>query len=107
MKRIYYCILLICLLVCSLLSCSDKVDKSDIYTFKGMTVADYIRSCPSLSIYAQLMDVSQISDRSQSTVSSLLGIYGHFTVFVPTDQAIRNFLDDHYVKNNYRLDTLP
>ena len=97
----------LCLLVCSLLSCSDKIDKSDIYTFKGMTVADYIRSCPSLSIYAQLMDVSQVSDRSQSTVSSLLGIYGHFTVFVPTDQAIRDYLDNYYGKDNYRLDTLP
>ena len=97
----------LCLLVYSLLSCSDKIDKSDIYTFKGMTVADYIRSCPSLSIYAQLMDVSQVSDRSQSTVSSLLGVYGHFTVFVPTDQAIRDYLDNYYGKDNYRLDTLP
>ena len=74
-------------------SCSDRIDKRDMYTFTDVTVADYIRSCPQLSTFARLMDMSQLSDRTQSTVGSLLGVYGNYTVFAPTNEAIKEYLD--------------
>ena len=81
------------LMLLLLSSCSDRIDKRDMYTFTDVTVADYIRSCPQLSTFARLMDMSQLSDRTQSTVGSLLGVYGNYTVFAPTNEAIKEYLD--------------
>lgn len=88
-------------------SCSDRIDKRDMYTFTDITVADYIRSCPELSTFARLMDMSQLSDRTQSTVGSLLGVYGNYTVFAPTNEAIKEYLDAYYGTDCYEVDTLP
>ena len=88
-------------------SCSDRIDKRDMYTFTDVTVADYIRSCPQLSTFARLMDMSQLSDRTQSTVGSLLGVYGNYTVFAPTNEAIKEYLDAYYGTDCYEVDTLP
>ena len=88
-------------------SCSDRIDKRDMYTFTDITVADYIRSCPQLSTFARLMDMSQLSDRTQSTVGSLLGVYGNYTVFAPTNEAIKEYLDAYYGTDCYEVDTLP
>lgn len=103
----YKRILLLCLSCCLLLSCSDEIDKRDMYTFTGMTAADFIRKRPELSLFAQLMDISQVSDRSLSTVGSLLGVYGNYTIFAPNNEAITAYLDEYYGKGNYSLDTIP
>ncbi|MDD7106975.1 MAG: fasciclin domain-containing protein, partial [Prevotellaceae bacterium] len=103
----YKRILLLCLSCCLLFSCSDEIDKRDMYTFTGMTAADFIRKRPELSLFAQLMDISQVSDRSLSTVGSLLGVYGNYTVFAPNNEAITAYLDEYYGKGNYSLDTIP
>ena len=98
---------IIVIFLSGLSSCSDKINKEDMYTFTGITVADYIRSQPELSYFAKLMDISHISPRSQSSTSSLLGTYGNFMVFVPTNEAIKTYLDAYYGTDNYLLDTLP
>ena len=103
----YKRVLLLCLSCCLLFSCSDEIDKRDMYTFTGMTAADFIRKRPELSLFARLMDISQVSDRSQSTVGSLLGVYGNYTVFAPDNEAITAYLDEYYGKGNYSLDTIP
>ena len=95
------------LMLLLLSSCSDRIDKRDMYTFTDITVADYIRSCPQLSTFARLMDMSQLSDRTQSTVGSLLGVYGNYTVFAPTNEAIKEYLDAYYGTDCYEVDTLP
>ena len=99
-----FCLILSLML---LFSCSDEIDKRDMYTFTGMTAADFIRSRPELSLFARLMDISQVSDRSLSTVGSLLGVYGNYTVFAPDNEAITAYLDEYYGKGNYSLDTIP
>ena len=103
----YKRVLLLCFSCCLLFSCSDEIDKRDMYTFTGMTAADFIRKRPELSLFARLMDISQVSDRSLSTVGSLLGVYGNYTIFAPNNEAITAYLDEYYGKGNYSLDTIP
>ena len=43
---------IIVIFLSGLSSCSDKINKEDMYTFTGITVADYIRSQPELSYFA-------------------------------------------------------
>ena len=86
-----------------LASCSDKVDESNLYVFKGKSAYQFLESSENLSNYAYLMSRVQISSKSPSVYSDLLSQRGNFTVFAPTNEAIQEFLDSVYTTKNFDI----
>ena len=75
------------LLVCvgGLSSCnSDDIKEDAMYTFTGETVASFCEKTPELSLFYKLMD--------ECGETALLEVYGHFTCFAPTNDAINKYL---------------
>ena len=88
-------------------SCEDKIDKRDMYTFTGQTAMDYINSNPNLSSFAKILTISRNGRRSNSsTVATLLGTRGEYTVYAPNNEAIKLYLDSIYGSTDYMLDTM-
>ena len=110
MKYFYLAIKSICsgffVLLLLLSACSDEIDKRDRYTFKGLTVADYINSQKDLSMFSQIMSRSYNASNSRNTVATLLGTRGHYTVFVPTNEAVKTYLYSIYGTKAYNIDTI-
>lgn len=75
-------------------SCSEEIDMSDRYTFTEYTIASYLQEHDTTySEYYRLLDEVKISKRSKSTVRQLMSARGNFTVFAPTNAAIKQYLD--------------
>lgn len=69
-------------------SCSEQIDDSNLYTFTGQTVIDYLRSDSTLSDIAKISDYAGMSDR--------LSAYGTYTCFAPTNEALETYIDSLY-----------
>ncbi|MBQ9285611.1 MAG: fasciclin domain-containing protein [Bacteroidaceae bacterium] len=68
-----------------IVSCnSDDIQDEAMYTFTGETVASFCQHTPELSNFYQMLE--------QTGNTSLLSIYGHFTCFPPTNEAIERWL---------------
>ena len=67
----------------NLVSCKDNVDESNMYTFVGKLMADYVDEDESLSKFSYLTKRVKLSDNSESTVHDLLSARGNFTCFAP------------------------
>lgn len=74
--------------VASFTSCSEEIDDSNLYTFTGQTVIDYLRSDSTLSDIAKISDIAGMSDR--------LSAYGTYTCFAPTNEALKVYIDSLY-----------
>ena len=66
--------------------CSDEPDSEYFYTFTGEMMSDYLRSeeRPQYSEFAEIVERAGLMD--------LLSTYGHYTCFVPTNDAVNTFL---------------
>jgi uncharacterized surface protein with fasciclin (FAS1) repeats len=87
MKKIKYLFSLIALigiLTPSLTSCSDEPDKSNFYTFTGEMASDYLKNRPEYSEFTEIVERAGLMD--------LLATYGHYTCFVPSNDAVNNYL---------------
>ena len=69
-------------------SCSEQIDDSNLYTFTGETVIDYLRSDSTLSDIAKISDYAGMSDR--------LSAYGTYTCFAPTNKAVEKYVQSLY-----------
>ena len=58
-------------------SCQDKVDESDMYSFTGMQIIDYLNTNDSTTYYAYLTSRVKLSKKSASTVADLLSARGN------------------------------
>ena len=97
------CALLLGLVV---VGCSDDVDESDMYTFTGQLVQDFIEETEETSYFAYMTTIAKVSSKSESPVSYLLSARGNYTCFVPTNEAIQTYLDSVYSTEGYNyLDT--
>lgn len=87
MKRIKYFIL--CAIsvigIFAFSGCSDEPAEENYYTFKGEMMSDYINSRPEYSDFAYIIDQAGLND--------LLSAYGHYTCFLPSNTAVRAYLD--------------
>ncbi len=63
--------------------CNDDVNDDSYYTFTGNTVASYCASSESYSIFTSLL--------SDTGLESLLSTYGHYTCFLPNDEAFNRY----------------
>lgn len=75
-------------------SCSDDVDEGAYYTFTGDTACSYVESDPQFSIFAQLLH--------DTGTDALLSTYGHYTLFLPNDDAFQTY----FSQNGLTLESL-
>ena len=67
-------------------SCSDEPDAANYYTFTGEMMSDFLKSPdrPQYSKFATIVERAGLMD--------LLATYGHYTCFVPSNDAVDAFL---------------
>lgn len=65
---------------------SENVDDEAMYTFTGETVASFCKNTPELSMFYNMMEACN--------ATSLLSVYGHYTCFPPTNDAINIYLEE-------------
>ncbi len=68
----------------SLTSCGDDIDEGSYYTFTGQTVSSYAHETEGYSLFARLLD--------DTGNSALLSSYGHYTLFLPSDEALERYI---------------
>ena len=88
-------------------SCDDKLNPDSLYTFRKTNVAEYFRDNPEFSIFYKFLQIAyNTPNKNSSTVASLLGTVGNYTVFAPKDDAMKIYLDSIYGEDNYIIDTI-
>ena len=92
-KKNLYGLLVVFMAALSFAACSDKIDDSDLYVFKGESAYSYCAETEGLQKFAYLCSRVHLSGKSKSTVSELLSARGNYTVFAPSDDAIQSYLD--------------
>lgn len=93
-------------MVC-LISCKDEVDESDMFTFTGQLMADYLSNDSTTTYFAYLTHKVKLSSHSQSSVYDLLSARGNYTCFAPTNDAVQQFLDSVFNTTNYDITQTP
>ena len=77
--------LLYAILLLSLLACREEIDKSNRYTFIGETVADFmLNRNEKYSHFIALL--------KRAELFTLLQTYGHYTLFLPDNEAVEKFV---------------
>ena len=88
MKTIKYHILsliaLLAILAPTLTACSDEPSSENFYTFTGEMASDYLKSRSQYSDFATVVERANLMD--------LLASYGHYTCFVPDNDAFAAYL---------------
>lgn len=85
--------------LCSLLSsCKDDIDTSNLYTFTGETVEDFLTNRSE-----QFSDFNYIMQRSG--LDRIMSAYGSYTCFAPTNAAVEKYIDSLY--NDKENELLP
>ncbi len=70
-------------------SCSAEPDDSNLYTFTGQTIADFLAANDSaFSSFSYILQ--------RSGYDRLLGTYGTYTCFAPDNQAVQEYIDSLY-----------
>ena len=72
-----------------LASCSEDIDESNLYTFTGETIEDYLANRPD-----QLSSFNYILQRAG--LDKLMSGYGTYTCFAPTNEAVTEYIDSLY-----------
>ncbi len=68
-------------------ACEDSVDGEHYYTFTGEMMSDYIISRPEYSDFARIVERADLMD--------LLSVYGHYTCFLPSNEAFATYLEQN------------
>lgn len=69
-------------------SCSEEIDESNLYTFTGQTIADYISEEEHLSLFNEII--------SCVGYDKLMSSYGNYTCFAPSNEGILEYVDSLY-----------
>ena len=104
-KAIAYAVIASCMLTIG--SCADDVDKSDMFTFTGMQMIDFLNQNDSTTKFAFLTTKVRLSKKSQSTIADLLSARGNYTCFAPTNEAVQNFIDSVYNTKDFPIELCP
>lgn len=90
-----------------LTSCKDEVDESDMFTFTGQLMSNYLENDSITSYFSYLTKRVHLSSHSQSTVYDLLSSRGNYTCFAPTNDAVQQYLDSINNTTNYDITQTP
>ena len=85
-KCVWVAILPLCM---ALASCSEKIDESNLYTFTGETIEDFLTNRSET-----FSDFNYIIKRAGLNYN--LSAYGTYTCFAPTNQAVEQYIDSLY-----------
>jgi uncharacterized surface protein with fasciclin (FAS1) repeats len=91
----------------SVTSCQDKVDSSDMYSFSGKQMIDFLRTNESTTYFAYLTTKVKLSSKSPSTVADVLSARGNYTCFAPSNEAVQHYLDSVYNTTGYDYTATP
>ncbi len=80
--------------ILAIVACTEDIDTSARYVFKGQTILSYLQKHEIYDEYVRLLQSVPVSKRSTSTVSQLLSARGNYTCFAPTNDAIYSYLQD-------------
>lgn len=75
-------------------SCKDGIPSESYYTFTGEMMSDYMKSRPEYSLFTQIVDRAQYSQRGVNLLD-LLATYGQYTLFLPTNEAVNIYLSEN------------
>lgn len=78
----------------NLTSCKEEIDTSARYVFKYNTVLSYLQKHEAYSEYVDLLHKVNVSEVSDTKVSSLMSSRGHYTCFAPNNEAIHKYLEE-------------
>ena len=70
----------------ALTGCSDEPDAENFYTFTGEMMSDYLKNRPEYSEFTEIVERAGMMD--------LISTYGHYTCFVPSNDAINTYLKE-------------
>ena len=70
-------------------SCKEDIDESNLYTFTGETIEDYLTNRPE-----KFSDFNYILGRIG--YDKILSAYGTYTCFAPTNEAVQEYIDSLY-----------
>lgn len=70
-------------------ACFEDIDESDLYTFTGETIEDYLANRPE-----QFSDFNYILSRTG--YDKILSSYGVYTCFAPGNEAVQHYIDSLY-----------
>ena len=73
-------------LVAPMASCTDEPDAENYYTFTGEMLSDYLNN------RAEYSDFKTICERAK--LMDLLATYGQYTCFLPSNEAVQNYLKE-------------
>ncbi len=73
----------------TVVSCKEDIDESNLYTFTGETIEDYLANRPE-----RFSDFNYILARIG--YDKILSAYGTYTCFAPTNEAVQQYLDSLY-----------
>lgn len=73
----------------SLTSCKEDIDESNLYTFTGETIEDYLANRPD-----KFSSFNYILQRTE--LDKLLSGYGTYTCFAPDNEAVATYIDSLY-----------
>lgn len=65
-------------------SCSDEPDQENYYTFTGEMMSDYLNSRQEYSMFTSIVEKAGLMPQ--------LSTYGHYTCFLPNDEAVEKYL---------------
>ena len=68
----------------SLASCTDEPSSENFYTFTGEMASDYLKNRSQYSEFKEIVERAGLMD--------LLATYGHYTCFVPSNDAVNQYL---------------
>lgn len=87
------------LAIVSLYACKEEIDQSSRYVFKDETVLSYLQKHDTAySMYVKLIGQVPVSKISETKIAQLLSARGNYTCFVPSNEAIQEYLDSMVVK---------
>ena len=96
-KRLnYYVLMVVSALMASasvFTSCKENIDESNLYTFTGETIEDYLTNRED-----QFGSFNYILKRIG--YDKILSAYGQYTCFVPTNEAVKSYIDSLYNDNS-------
>lgn len=69
-------------------SCSDEIDESNLYTFTGETIEDFLANREDYSSFNYILDRAGLTSR--------MSAYGSYTCFAPNNTAVTEYIDSLY-----------
>ena len=88
-SQILTTIVILAAMVATMTSCKEKIDESNLYTFTGETIEDYLANRED-----QFGSFNYILKRIG--YDKILSAYGMYTCFAPNNEAIAHYLDSLY-----------